>query len=187
MQWKAAFVVVSSLSLLVAGQAAAEEEGTDHGRLGGYAGGGLGLGFAEFTGDGAGKLDFSTGVGLDVWAGYRLLPNVAFEAQLEYLDRFNAGPLEMSVLTFTGNIKGYFSTGQFQPFGVVGVGVTRGSAELGGASGSGSGFAARLGAGADYWLTESVSVGATYSYVFTTGGADGLDYQSFVMGAQYRF
>ena len=90
-------------------------------------------------------------------------------------------------MTFTGNIKGYFSTGQFQPFGVVGVGVTRGSVELGGDSDNGAGFAARLGAGADYWLTESVSVGATYSYVFTTGGADGLDYQSFVMGAQYRF
>ena len=70
--------------------------------------------------------------------------------------------------------------------------MTYADTEQSGNSDSGTGFAARFGAGADYWLSEKLSVGATYTFVVTTSKAGGrnfqsLDYHSFVMGAQYRF
>ena len=178
------------------------DEAADYGRPGNYAGGGLALGFDAFKGGGASEEDFSTGVGVDAWVGYRLLSNVAIEAQFEYLGRFDEGSTSTSILTFMGNIKGFFFTGRIQPYGVVGIGgayvrpdKTRfgnGNCSLPGSKStdckdSGMGFAARIGAGIDYWLTPQVSLGASYSYVLTTGGAKGRDYQNLVMAAQYRF
>jgi opacity protein-like surface antigen len=188
MSRKVALIALISLAALAtAPSLAGAEEAVDFGRTGGYVGGGLALGFDNFTGGGAGHEDFSTGVGLDLWAGYRMLSTVALEAQVEYLGRFDAGSRDTSTLAVTGNIKGYFSTGRLQPFGLAGLGIVHGKSEGVGPSDSGTGFAARIGAGLDYWLTSNISVGATYSYLFTTGGGGGLDYQSFVMGGQYRF
>lgn len=183
---------------------AAEPAGdeADYARLGRYAGGGLALGFDAFKGGGASQEDFSTAVGVDAWVGYRLLSNVAIEAQFEVLGRFDEGSTKTSVLTFMGNIKGFFFTGRIQPYGVVGVGGVHvrpdklrfgnGNCSLPGSKStgckdSGTGFAARIGAGVDYWLTPQISLGASYSYVLTTGGAKGRDYQNLVMAAQYRF
>lgn len=174
----------------------------DYAKTGSYAGGGFALGFDAFKGGGASEDDFSTAVGLDAWVGYRLLPNVAIEAQFEVLGHFDEGSTTTTVLTFMGNIKGFFFTGRIQPYGVVGVGGVHvrpdklrfgnGNCSLPGSKStdckdSGTGFAARIGAGVDYWLTPQISLGASYSYVLTTGGAKGRDYQNLVMAAQYRF
>ena len=157
----------------------------DYARTGPYLGVGLGLGFENFQGTGG--LDIDTGIGVDAWGGYRFHPNIAAEAQVEYLDRFDAGPLKGNALTFTGNLKGYAMTGRVQPFAVVGVGVTRGEVEAFGGSVSETGFSSRFGGGVDLYISESVSVGATASYVLTTGDIDGFDYVSLVFGVQYRF
>lgn len=163
----------------------AVEAQDDYGRTGVYIGGGMGFGFEQF--EGTDGLNIGTGVGGDLWAGYRFHPNVAAELQLEYLDRFDLGPIEGNALTFTGNLKGYLTTGRVQPFAVVGAGVTRAEFKLFGSSASETDFSARFGGGLDCYVTERVSLGAAASYVLTTGSIDGFDYVSLVFGAQYRF
>ncbi len=167
----------------------------DYDRPGFYLGAGLGLGFEQF--DGTGGLDIDTGIGFDAWAGYRYGPHLAAELQLEYIDRldFSAdlGPpfgvvdFEGNFLTFTGNLKAYLLTGSVQPFAVVGIGVLRAELEALGISIVDTDFAARFGGGVDFYDSPNLSLGATASYVLTTGENDGLDYVSLVLGFQYRF
>ncbi len=169
----------------------------DYGRSGFYLGVGLGLGWERFE-DTGGFSDFYNGIGLDGWAGYRFDPHFAAELQLEYLDRFNTSfmgvNIDTDVLAFTGNLKAYPMTGRVQPFAVVGMGFLRAE----GISASNTDFAARFGGGVDFYDSPNVSLGATVSYVLNarrqhrrsrpgTGGVDGLDYVSLVLGFQYRF
>ncbi len=95
----------------------AQEE--DYGRSGPYLGLGMGFGWEQFEGTG-GFSDFDSGIGLDGWAGYRIIPNFAAELQLEYLDRFNTSvmgvDIDTDVVVFTGNLKAYLMTGKVQPF-----------------------------------------------------------------------
>jgi len=171
--------------IAMAASPATAQDGEDYARTGAYVGAGLALGWENYDGSPGG---FDTGVGFDVWGGYRFHPNFAGELELEYVDRVNLGALDTSLLTFTTNLKGYLATGRVQPFALVGIGVTR----VGVGSLSGAVFGARFGGGIDYYVTENVSLGATASYLLTAGDVDpflggGFDYVSLVMGAQYRF
>ncbi len=139
-------------------------------------------------------MDFDTGFVIDGWLGYRVHPNIAIETQLEYSSYeadFFGLDIDVNLLTFTTNLKGYVLTGQFQPFALVGVGVMNAELDIDGSAGSRthseSDFAARFGGGIDYWINESISVGLTSSYVLTTGDVDGVDYVSLALGIQYRF
>ena len=49
----------------------------DYSDTGWYVGAGLGLGFEQFSDTGG--VDIGTGIGFDVWAGYRLFPYLAVE------------------------------------------------------------------------------------------------------------
>jgi opacity protein-like surface antigen len=180
------------LALILIAMAAppvAAESGPDYARTGPYLGAGLALGWEDYEAFGVSLSGFDTGVGFDVWGGYRFHPNFAAELELGYVDRVNLGPLDTSLLTFTGNLKGYLTRGRVQPFALVGIGVTR----VGFGPVSESAFGARFGGGIDYYLSENVSLGATASYVLATGDLDpflgvvSFDYVSLVMGAQYRF
>ena len=178
-------MIIRSLGLALiliamAAPPASAERGEDYARTGAYLGAGLALGWENY--DGA-PLDFDTGVGFDAWGGYRFHPNFAGELELEYVDRVNLGPIDTSLLTFTGNLKAYLTRGRVQPFALVGIGVTR----VGAGPVSESSFGARFGGGIDFYICENVSLGATASYVLATRDIDGLDYVSLVMGAQYRF
>ena len=167
----------------------------DYDRPGFYLGAGLGLGFEQF--DDFGGVDVDTGIGFDVWAGYRSTPDYAVELQLEYIDRldFSAdlGPpfgvvdFEGNFLTITGNLKWYLTTSWVQPFAVVGVGFLRAELEALGISIVDTDFAARFGGGIDFYTSPNLSLGTTASYVLTTGSVDGADYVSLVLAFQYRF
>jgi opacity protein-like surface antigen len=164
---------------------AAADDAEDYARTGAYVGAGLALGWESYDGSPGG---FDTGIGFDAWGGYRFHPHFAGELEIEYVDRVDLGTLNTDLLTFTGNLKGYLLTGRVQPFALVGIGVTRVGASVGGfGSGDEAGFGARFGGGIDFYVCENVSLGATASYVLATGDIDGFDYVSLVMGAQYRF
>ena len=167
----------------------------DYERSGFYLGAGLGLGVDQF--EDTGGIDIDTGVGFDVWAGYRFAPNLAAEMQLEYLDRFdfsaNLGPpfgvvdFESSALAFTWNLKCYLETGWVQPFFLVGIGLLRAEIEFLGVSVRDTDFAARFGGGIDFYSWSNTSLGVTASYVLATGDVDIFDYVSLVLGVQHRF
>ena len=153
-----------------------------------YAGLGFAVGFENF--DILGSIDMGTPVGFDSWLGYRVIPNLAAELELGYLNGFESGQapssLGLDVLAFTGNLKAYLLTGRVQPFVLVGIGLTdfilsapRSDHE--------TDFAARFGGGIDVYLTESFALQLKSSYMLTTGDLDGGDYVDLTFGGQIRF
>ena len=185
-------IVAAAALMLIAVSAQAQQP--DYARTGVYIGAGVGPGFEAFD-DFFDLLDFDTGFVVDGWLGYRVHPNIAIEAQLEY-SRYESdaiGPfdLDLNLLTFTTNLKCYVATGQIQPFALVGIGVMNAELDIDGPGFdrtiSESDLAARFGGGVDYWVTESISLGLTTSYILTTGDVEDLDYISLALGIQYRF
>ncbi len=170
----------------ISARAQAQDE---YDRSGFYLGAGLGLGVAQF--EDAGGLNIDSGVGFDLWGGYRFAPNLAAEMQLEYLNRFNSSfggsDFQGSVLAFTWNLKCYLETGWIQPYFLVGIGSLRANVEFVGTSVHATDFAARFGGGIDFYSWSNTSLGVTASYVVATGDVDGFDYVSLVFGVQRRF
>jgi len=146
--------------------------------------------------------------------GYRCHPYISAELQFEALDKFegtimetdtpfNDSPrnfdLELESLVLTTNAKGYLLTGRYQPFVLLGVGFMRMESKTRDFSGGTipgfaaqqsertAEFAARYGAGLDFYLTDNVVVSAEGSYLMPTGKLDGLDYYQFSVGLLYRF
>lgn len=145
--------------------------------------------------------------GVNARIGYRIVEWLAVEAQYEWLDRFNLFPgpdtsASFTPNTITGNLRLILPFGQIQPYALAGVGVgvwtvERDLATQSG-SASGTGFAYRLGAGVDFYLTknwllgiEGVGVLNTQTVVLDRTDSplqfSGLDYFSFAAGIGYRF
>jgi opacity protein-like surface antigen len=151
--------------------------------------GGLGLALAE---ESYGRFNngkgVDTGVGFLLNAGYRFHPNLSFEGSCEYLQQLDSKTRDGSILSFNGNFKGYLTTLRFQPYALLGVGITRFELKPRGQSKNGHvGLTARFGGGFDYYLTSRVSLGMTVAYVLTSGNIRNLDHTTIGLGAQYRF
>ncbi len=175
-------ITVFGIALVVMIGAAAQAQ-EDFSRPGFYVGTGLALGVEAW--DDAGFLPAEVPLGVDAWLGYRVTPNMAVEAEIEYLNGFEPdGVPSIDALTVTGNLKAYLPMDRFQPFALVGLGMT--NYDIAGL-GNESAFTVRFGGGADYYFTENIAVGAKVSYALMTGNLDGLNYVSFTIGAQYRF
>ncbi len=169
---------------------------------------------AAFTVDQAGgdelehQLDDRVNVTVDPsWAarltvGERVWPHLAVEGQLEYVVGLDysgsarrGGPgirdFTVRMITGTANVKPYFTTGRAQPFVLVGLGFTYAEAEVkrGGQSltHSDEGFAVRLAAGLDVYVTEELAIVGALGFVHPTGDTKDLDYFSFGLGLQYKF
>ena len=159
-------------------------------KMGFYAGLGLDLAVESFD-DYPSGTDFETGLGFILTVGYRFHPNLAFEGSCEYLERLDSDDfdpdLEASILAFNGNFKGYLTTQRFQPFLLLGVGVTRFRFEQAGKKDDDVGITGHFGGGADYYLTPRISVGITATYVATSGKIKDHDHSTIGLGAQYRF
>jgi opacity protein-like surface antigen len=159
-------------------------------KMGFYASLGLDLSedsFDKYPGD----PNFETGIGFALTVGYRFHPNIAAEGTCEYLNRVDSNDvspnLEASILSFHGNFKGYLTTTRFQPFLLLGAGVTRFRFEQSGKRDDDVGITGHFGGGFDYYIVPRISVGLTAAYVATSGKIEDLDYSSFTLGAQYRF
>ena len=173
----------------VATQAQAERQAEDDFSSPGlYAGLGFAVGFENFD---PGFIDMGTPVGFDSWLGYRVIPNLAAELELGYLNGFEPDGVPSSagldVLAFTGNLKAYLLTGRVQPFVLVGIGLTDFIVSAPGLSEHETDFAARFGGGIDVYLTESFALQVKTSYMLTTRDLDGLDYVDLTFGGQIRF
>lgn len=202
---------VAALLVYSATASAQDEDGPDYARVGFYVGAGVsGASFTELENEveeslrAVGIFDsvsVDTGVGFDLYAGYRAHPNVAVEAEFEMIPAtdlnssgFGTVP-ELQTWTLTGNFKVFPITGRVQPFGLVGIGVLHGrvkdimAKDIMGVEIKDSelDFVARFGAGVDLYITEHFALSAKASYVVGTGADDVLDYVSFGGGAQYRF
>jgi len=144
---------------------------------------------------GGNSLDGGNAFGLDVRAGYRLCPRFALEGNYQFVpgfevERGGAGRLvDLSVHSLSMNGKLFLLTDTFQPYLMGGVGVLAANADttLPGFSGDGTGFAGRVGAGADVYIRPDVVVDLEFSVVLPTGPVADVRYLPLVFGAQYRF
>lgn len=147
------------------------------------------------------SVDIDESWGVNVVAGYRLLPFLAAEAEYEYIDEFdiNASPLKatLEAQSVTGNLKWIVPTWRIQPYLLTGVGFTRWKLEdkVGlGVSETSTDFAGRLGAGLDVYITKHILVTAGANAVlsatdFSVAGVDvePIFYVGGQAGLQYRF
>jgi hypothetical protein len=180
-------VIVLGIALVAMMGAAAQAEEDDFGRPGFYVGGAFALGLENF--DAPDYIEFETAIGVDVWAGYRIIPYLAAELEVEYLTGFGvvSGPdFNYDVFNLGANAKAYVLTGRVQPFALVGIGMTDLSvSEF--STDHVQDFFTRFGLGVDIYITEHFSVGAKGSYVLTTGDLDGFDHMDVTIGGQFRF
>lgn len=133
-----------------------------------------------FNGDGT--TEVATGVAGRL--GLRLSPQLAVEAQGDWSGDFAEGPFDLTSTTVTGNLKWYLAQEQFQPYLLAGIGAQIADTN---ASSSETAFAARVGGGLDYYLSENFGVLGEVAYTIPTGDLDGLDYVSVGWGLFYRF
>jgi opacity protein-like surface antigen len=157
-----------------------------------------------------GRVSADNGVGLDARGGYRLLPNLAAELDLQYATRFDIHQGQnhskvgtVDTLVVTANAKGYPLSGwqlscsgglcvlakeRVQPYGVVGIGLLRSSeTDTPGVSiaGGETVFASRFGGGVDVYVTANVVLNVEGTYVLAAHG--GRDVTPIVFALQYRF
>lgn len=185
------FVVLANLlALLGSGLLPLRAAAENPPKMGLYAGLALDLAVESFDEFGGGS-DFDTGVGFLLTVGYRFHPNIAFEGSCEFIDHLDSDDfdptLNSTILAFNGNFKGYLTTRRFQPFVLLGVGITRFQFDQDGAKDNDVGLTAHFGGGFDYYVVPRISVGLTAAYVVTSGKIEDLDHTTIGLGAQYRF
>ncbi len=148
------------------------------------------------------SLSTDDSLGISGLLGYRCHRHFSLEAEVEWLDGFDAdvsvaplgkvAKIEIEPLVVTTNVKGYILTGRVQPFLLAGFGVMVADAKLrvsgvGSDSNDETDFATRFGGGIDFYATKHVVVGADASYVLPFGDLEDLDYVSIGIGLEYRF
>ncbi|MBW2229214.1 MAG: outer membrane beta-barrel protein [Deltaproteobacteria bacterium] len=209
MRFQRTLLIILASSLLLAGHAQAG----DYSRSGVYAGVNGAYGIDLFGDDlrgaaglPAGVVDMGNSWGLNARLGGRLLSFLALEFQYEWMHGIPVNFLGLEVATFkphtiTGNLKFYIPIKIVQPYILAGAGVgiwkldVRYPLAIGQLDQSSTGFAARLGAGVDIYLTEKVALNVEGAGVLNTTSFDissaddlsGLYYFSVSAGILYRF
>ena len=176
--------------------------------------------FSDLVG-GSVDVDIDDSSGLNARLGYRAASFIAFELQYEWVDNFETkvtSPLpllsgESATIDITGhsltaNMKLIIPTWRIQPYFLVGAGYSLyesdtsftpvftlipGIDQIDG--GKESGFAARGGAGIDWYITRHIVLNTEVTALVTTqdfkkpdtGSIDNLYYLSIGAGLQYRF
>ena len=202
--WLVAAIVAAALSLAAAGMGRAAD---DLEREGFYIAVGGAYQVHTFGEDISSSLDVvevgdTAGIGARI--GYRFLPWLAAELEYEWVSSFEgnilqvrAFKLESHVLTVNARFI-YPDWEDIQPYLKLGVGASLkkfvDNTTLG-LTGNYIDFAARVGVGADLYVTENWALYAGIDVVFTTGeikdavghGLRPLRYLSAQFGIQYRF
>ncbi len=171
------------------------EEEPDYARTGPYLGVGGNFAINNFgsvaSAPGFTRDSVDNSGGFHVRGGYRVHPNVAVELRYEHFLGFETdpGPGRLEGWMLTGNVKGYFTTGRYQPYAVFGMGyldLNSPGVDQGDAI-AGDDFAMRFGLGLDANITENVAMGPEVAYVLPVGDASDLDMITLALGLQYKF
>ncbi len=149
-------------------------------------------------------LSVDNSLGINGRAGYRCHRRFSAEVEVEWLNGFDSdvsapgfgkfATIDFEPLVVTANVKGYFLTGRYQPFLLVGGGGMTAKAKvkstvppLLSATERLNGFAMRFGGGIDLYATKHVVVSVGADYVLPFGDLKDLDYISIGWGFEYRF
>ena len=163
---------------------------------GAYAHFGVVLGFSTFSNLGFEEVLDPLSLGVNARLGYRFHPHIAAEAQFEWIDGWDLLDLDTRnlfrverIVTGSANIKGFILTNRIQPYGVLGMGAThiRETDEDTGAHQSKTEFSVRVGAGADWYVTEALGLNLEASFVTPVGDMVDYHYTSLAIGFFLRF
>ena len=149
------------------------------------------------------SLSVDNSLGFNGRVGYRCHRWFSAEVEVEWLDRFKTDAsvagfsniqIDIEPIVVTTNIKGYFLTGRYQPFLLVGGGVMTAEAKLQSPAPPGAprsitenDFTMRFGGGIDLYATKNVVVSLEVDYVLPVSSLSDVDYISIGWGFQYRF
>jgi opacity protein-like surface antigen len=152
------------------------------------------------------NLSVDDSFGFNGRVGYRCHRRFSAEVEVEWLDGFKSdltqpgfdqlAKVDYEPIVVTTNVKGYFLTGRYQPFLLVGAGAMTADMKLrepiglaftGLHSESDTAFVMRFGGGIDLYATENVVLSVDADYVLPLGNLDALDYITIGWGIQYRF
>jgi len=145
--------------------------------------------FAVETFNNTGGLNFESSPGYNLRLGYRFHPNIAVEAMAENAVGFDLKGFGGEISTWTTTVNGKFFalTGQFQPYGLLGIGAMQLKDKTPGPSLNDFDLALRYGAGIDTYITENLVFNMEVSYVHPQGNVDDVNYVSLGGGIQIRF
>ena len=142
-------------------------------------------------------LSIDDSLGISGLLGYRCHRHFSVEAEVEWLDGFEADvpaglALELEPVVVTTNVKGYILTGRVQPFLLAGFGLMVADTKLrvtglGSASESETDLATRFGGGIDIYATKRIAVDIKADYVMPVAGNDTFEYYTLSVGLMYRF
>lgn len=197
--WLAAVVVLPACAATAApsfeeggyGETGALSGETDRSfaREGAYAGVSALFGSERFDSDIGGDIignQSTTGVGLRL--GYRVDPRWAVEGEYRNVD-IDTSEVKGGFWDFAVQGKLFFTQGRFQPYGLFGLGMVKGTE-----GGEDAGFLFRLGAGLDAYITESVAAfvefsidGQTFSNSRIPDGTEDDSHLAAQIGVLFRF
>lgn len=166
----------------------------DFDRAGAFVGLGFNWQVPGFQGD-LRNQDFGNSWGFNARGGYRFYDWLAAEAIIEYADEFgpnaaNATADEEKLLSTTVNGKFIVPLERFQPYVEAGFGLLYANDGVGFRSAIKDrdvGFAGRLGAGIDLYLTRHISIFVDNSWTMATDNTEDLYFYSLGGGARYNF
>ncbi len=179
-----------------ADERAEEDEFARRGWLVGVAGS---YAIETFEDDAESDLHVDNSLGFNGRVGYRCHRWLSAEVEVEWLNGFEAdvsapgfgkfATIDVEPLVVTANLKGYFLTGRYQPFLLVGGGVMTAEFKSRGVAGSITlnEFTMRFGGGIDLYATKNVVVTVGADYVLPVDNLKDLDYISIGWGFEYRF
>jgi len=172
----------------------AADDDADFTHPGPFAGLGFNWQVQGFQGPFRGQ-DYGNSWGFNGRGGYRFLDWFAAEAIVEYADKFgpnaaNAQSDNLSLLSSTVNAKFILPLERFQPYLEAGAGflyANDGRGFINSVQNRDFGFAGRLGAGIDLYLTKHVSLFVDNSWTMTTDNTQDLYFYSLGGGGRYNW
>lgn len=127
--------------------------------------------------------------GFDLRVGYRIHPLFAAEILFQYWAGFEVNERTMGINDkFNGwslmvNTKLYPLGGRIQPYAVMGIGALVFTEK----KGDDADFAARMGAGIDFYLSDTFVVDLEVGYMLPTGSLAAFQFTTIGAGIQYRY
>jgi opacity protein-like surface antigen len=142
--------------------------------------------------------EFGNSGGVDVRFGYRAFRRWAFEFDYQWQAGFDSSSsaipfdLEIDTHLLSLNTKLFVLTERWQPYALLGASLLIFNTEIVDDMfrkpwDIDYGFAARFGAGVDYYINEHWVLTLEGTYVLAVGGLDGANMGTLGLGAQYRF
>lgn len=165
-----------------------QEESDDTSRPGPMLGAGAAFALENFGNIGM-STDNSGAYNVDL--GYRFNPWFAADMKVERYQEFDSRPGEVNGWAIGLNGRGYFLSGDYQPFALIGINyldmeTTNNTVTVANTKKTDDGAAMRFGLGFDWYSTPNFVVTTDISYMLGLGEVNDYDMVIFGLGFLYR-